>query len=89
MNILEVESKLKKIGIYQKDLIEILIREGEVKVLDKKTPIIKEGSYIKQISIVLDGEVRVWKNSEEGKQILLTPNFSQPKELADILMNLD
>ena len=67
----EVEKKLRKIGIHQKNLIEILLREGQIKILEKQSPIIKEGSYIKHISIVLDGEVRVWKNSEEGKQILL------------------
>ena len=67
----EIQMKLKEIGIHQKDLVEILLQEGQINVLEKESPVIKEGAFIKSVSIVLDGEVRVWKNSEEGKQILL------------------
>ena len=69
---------LKKAGIFQQELIDLLVKEGTIHHLPPQTPIITEGAFIKRISIVLDGEVRVWKNSEDGKQILLY--YVQPVE---------
>ncbi len=71
MDVLEIRKKLRSVGIHQEDLLTELLSTGELLKLDSKMPIISEGAHIKQISIVLEGEVRVWKNSEEGKQILL------------------
>ncbi len=71
MDNIEIVKTLSKIGITEKELVALILEEGEIKTLDKNTPVISEGTFIKEISIVLDGEVRVWKNAEDGKEILL------------------
>ena len=71
MNNQEISRKLAVARIHQNELVELILKEGKVITLEKDVEIIREGSHIKSLSIVLDGEVRVWKNSPDGRQVLL------------------
>lgn len=66
-----LQKYLYNLGFHQKELVELLCAEGEVVVLKKGDNLIEEGKLVRYIPIVLDGEIRVWTNYEDGKQILL------------------
>ncbi len=66
-----LKNSLYKIGFKEKELVDLMCSIGEIERVKNGTSITQEGKYIKQIHILIEGEIRVWKNSQEGKQILL------------------
>jgi CRP/FNR family transcriptional regulator, anaerobic regulatory protein len=54
-----------------KELLEKLRTEGPVKVLTPDTVMLDENDYIKSIPIVLSGSIKVFRQDEDGREILL------------------
>ncbi len=54
-----------------KELLDRLMKEGSVKTFPPEAVIIEEHDYIKNVPIVLNGSIKVFKLDEDGKEILL------------------
>jgi CRP/FNR family transcriptional regulator len=54
-----------------KELLDKLLKEGTVKTFSPEAVIIEEHEYIKNVPIVLSGSIKVFKQDEDGKEILL------------------
>lgn len=67
----QIRQALAEVGIFESELVQLILDEGKVQTLPKGTPVMEEGRFIRDISIVLEGEVRVWKNAPDAKEILL------------------
>lgn len=53
------------------DLLEKLKKEGTIKTLPQDTVMLDESEYIKYIPIVLQGSIKVFRQDEDGREILL------------------
>lgn len=53
------------------ELLETLQKQGTVKTLLPDTVILNENDYIKYIPIVLKGSIKVFRQDEDGREILL------------------
>ncbi|HEY9488114.1 MAG TPA: Crp/Fnr family transcriptional regulator [Chryseosolibacter sp.] len=53
------------------DLLEKLRKEGTVKILAPDTVMLNDNDYIKYIPIVLSGSIKVLRQDEDGREILL------------------
>ncbi|MEN8187668.1 MAG: Crp/Fnr family transcriptional regulator [Bacteroidota bacterium] len=53
------------------DLIEEIIENGSVHRYEKDTVILKENSYVKYFPLVLSGLVKIYKEEENGNELLL------------------
>src|SRR5215471_9287568 len=66
-----MDTSIKRLGLfYEKELIEEIIQNCEIKSFKKNEIIVREGEYVKALPIVLSGKVRVFQTKEE-RQILL------------------
>lgn len=54
-----------------KELLEKLRTEGPVRTLTPDTVMLDENDYIKSIPIVLSGSIKVFRQDEDGREILL------------------
>lgn len=54
-----------------KELLEKLRTEGPVRILKPDTVMLDENDYIKFIPIVLSGSIKVFRQDEDGREILL------------------
>jgi CRP/FNR family transcriptional regulator, anaerobic regulatory protein len=52
-------------------LLERLKAEGTIKIFQPDAVIIEENDYIKNVPIVLSGSIKVFKQDEDGREILL------------------
>lgn len=52
-------------------LLEHLKKEGSIKTFQPDSVIIEENDYIKNVPIVLSGSIKVFKQDEDGREILL------------------
>ena len=66
-----LKNNLNTIGFKDKELVDLMCSIGEIKKVENGTRITQEGKYVRQIHLLIEGEIRAWKNSPEGKQILL------------------
>jgi CRP/FNR family transcriptional regulator len=58
-------------GILSNALLERLKGEGTIKKFPPDAVIIEENDYIKNVPIVLSGSIKVFKQDEDGREILL------------------
>src|SRR5690348_8014779 len=62
---------VKKLSIfYERDLIDAIAHTCQINTFDKKTIIVREGQYVKDIPIVISGLLRVFQTKED-REILL------------------
>ena len=62
---------IKKLNLfYEKELLEEISQNCQVKTFDKKEIIVREGQFVKDIPIVISGSLRVFQTKEE-REILL------------------
>jgi len=66
-----LKNNLNTIGFKEKELVDLIYSIGEIKKVKSGTRITQEGRYVRRIHIIIEGEIRAWKNSQEEKQILL------------------
>ena len=64
------EAKAPRFSI-NPDLLEKLKKEGAIKTLPQDTVMLDESEYIKYIPIVLQGSIKVFRQDEDGREILL------------------
>lgn len=58
-------------GVLSNALLERLKTEGTIKKFSPDAVIIEENDYIKNVPIVLSGSIKVFKQDEDGREILL------------------
>ncbi len=61
---------LKKLFL-NKELVEVLQDNSVVMDLDDNETILKDNEYVKNIPLVIDGRIKVMRNDESGKEVLL------------------
>lgn len=59
-------------------LLQRLLQEGSVRIFEEGTVILEEGSHIRFVPIVLKGSIKVMRQEEDDKEILLY--YIQPGE---------
>lgn len=68
---------LNKLSFLEKELVNEMTQVGELKQIDSRTTIIREGQYIKHLPIMIEGVVRVFSKYED-KELLLY--YIRPKQ---------
>ena len=58
-------------GMISNSLLDRLKAEGTIKTFQPDAVIIEENDYIKNVPIVLSGSIKVFKQDEDGREILL------------------
>jgi len=61
---------LKKLFL-NKDLVEVLKDNSIVVEVNDNETILKDNEYVKNIPLVIDGRIKVMRNDESGKEVLL------------------
>lgn len=64
-------SVVEPTGFISNNLLERLKTEGTIKRFPADAVIIEENDYIKNVPIVLSGSIKVFKQDEDGREILL------------------
>lgn len=67
----QIIAKLKEIGFYQEEFIEEILQKGRIIHLQASDYHIEEGKFFKAVPIILKGHLRVFKGSDEAKEVLL------------------
>ena len=63
--------KKKLASIFEKDLINEIIAEGEIRTLKEGDVIMDYGKPIRFIPLIISGTIRVMRKDEEGREIIL------------------
>jgi len=71
-------SVIKKLDLFhEKDLVEEISANCQVKVFDKKDVIVREGQFVANIPIVISGSLRVFQAREDREILLYYVNAKQ------------
>ncbi len=71
MNQNQIREKLRDMGFYHEELLEQLISLGKLCAYVPGELQVEQGRFLKTIPLVLEGQFRVYKSSEEAREVLL------------------